>query len=118
LFIIEDRYGRRSTSITSQLTVLPWHEVIGNPTYADAILYLRVYKAHRIFLSGQRLRRNKRLKILTPADDQLTTIKTGKNPASRGEIVPETGRTIILETMSGFIGNAINCIGKQTFFVE
>jgi hypothetical protein len=48
LFILEDRYGRRSTSITSQLAVLPWHEVIGNSTYADTILYLRVYEAHRI----------------------------------------------------------------------
>jgi len=38
LEILEDRYGRRSTIITSQLPVSAWHEVIGNPTYADAIL--------------------------------------------------------------------------------
>jgi DNA replication protein DnaC len=36
--IIEDRYGRGSTLITSQLPVEAWHEVIGDPTFADAIL--------------------------------------------------------------------------------
>src|SRR5271169_1273708 len=36
--IIEDRYGRGSTLITSQLPVEAWHEVIGEPTFADAIL--------------------------------------------------------------------------------
>ena len=38
LEILEDRYGRRSTIVTSQLPVAAWHEVIGNPIYADAIL--------------------------------------------------------------------------------
>jgi len=36
LEILEERYGRRSTVITSQLPVDRWHEVIGDPTYADA----------------------------------------------------------------------------------
>ena len=36
--IIEDRYGRGSTLITSQLPVEAWHDVIGEPTFADAIL--------------------------------------------------------------------------------
>ncbi len=38
LEILEDRYGRRSTMVTSQLPVDRWHEIIGDPTYADAIL--------------------------------------------------------------------------------
>ena len=38
LEILEERYGRRSTMITSQLPVDRWHEIIGDPTYADAIL--------------------------------------------------------------------------------
>ena len=58
LEILEDRYGRRSTIITSQLPVSAWHEVIGNPTYADAILDRLVHNAHRIDLSGESLRRN------------------------------------------------------------
>ena len=36
--ILEERYGRRSTILTSQVPVDKWHEVIGDPTYADAIL--------------------------------------------------------------------------------
>jgi DNA replication protein DnaC len=57
LEILEDRYGRRSTIVTSQLPVAAWHEVIGNPTYADAILDRLVHNAHRIDLKGESLRR-------------------------------------------------------------
>lgn len=38
LEILEDRYGRRSTIVTSQLPVDQWHALIGDPTYADAVL--------------------------------------------------------------------------------
>ena len=58
LEILEDRYGRRSTIITSQLPVSAWHDFIGHPTCADAILDRLVYNAHRIDLSGDSLRRN------------------------------------------------------------
>lgn len=57
LEILEDRYGRRSTLITSQLPVSAWHDVIGNPTYADAILDRLVHNAHRVDLTGDSLRR-------------------------------------------------------------
>jgi DNA replication protein DnaC len=57
LEILEDRYGRRSTIITSQLPVTAWHSAIGDPTYADAILDRLVHNAHRIELSGESLRR-------------------------------------------------------------
>lgn len=59
LEILEERYGRRSTIITSQLPVAAWHEVIGDPTYADAILDRLVHNAHRLDLSGDSLRRSK-----------------------------------------------------------
>ncbi|OBP68172.1 IS21-like element helper ATPase IstB [Mesorhizobium loti] len=62
LEILEDRYGRRSTIITSQLPVSAWHDVIGNPTYADAILDRLVHNAHRIDLTGESLRRNQQRK--------------------------------------------------------
>jgi DNA replication protein DnaC len=58
--ILESRYGRRSTIITSQLPVSAWHDVIGNPTYADAILDRLVHNAHRIDLTGESLRRDQR----------------------------------------------------------
>jgi DNA replication protein DnaC len=60
LEILEDRYGRKSTIITSQIPVERWHEVIGNPTYADAILDRLVHNAHRIELSGDSMRRKAR----------------------------------------------------------
>lgn len=57
LEILEERHGRRSTIVTSQLPVASWHEVIGDPTYADAILDRLVHNAHRIELTGESLRR-------------------------------------------------------------
>jgi DNA replication protein DnaC len=57
LEILEERYGRRSTIITSQIPVDKWHELIGDPTYADAILDRIVHNAHRINLTGHSLRR-------------------------------------------------------------
>jgi DNA replication protein DnaC len=59
LEILEERYGRRSTIITSQIPVDKWHELIGDPTYADAILDRVVHNAHRINLTGQSLRRTR-----------------------------------------------------------
>jgi DNA replication protein DnaC len=57
LEILEERYGRRSTIITSQTPVDKWHELIGDPTYADAILDRLVHNAHRINLTGHSMRR-------------------------------------------------------------
>jgi len=57
--ILEERYGRRSTILTSQIPVDKWHQVIGDPTYADAILDRLVHNAHRIDLSGDSLRRTR-----------------------------------------------------------
>ena len=57
--ILEERYGRRSTILTSQIPVDKWHEVIGDPTYADAILDRLVHNAHRIDLAGDSLRRTR-----------------------------------------------------------
>ncbi len=60
--IIEDRYERASTIITSQIPVANWHETIGEGTIADAILDRLVYSSHRIELDGESLRKNKILK--------------------------------------------------------
>ena len=57
LEILEERYGRKSTLVTSQLPVDRWHEIIGDPTYADAILDRLVHNAHRIELTGESMRR-------------------------------------------------------------
>ena len=54
--IVEDRYGAGSTLITSQLPVEAWHEVIGEPTFADAILDRIVHNAYRLTLEGPSMR--------------------------------------------------------------
>ena len=59
LEILDDRYGRRSTVITSQLPVESWHQLIGDPTYADAILDRLVHNANRLELAGESLRRTR-----------------------------------------------------------
>ena len=57
LEIIEDRYERRSTIVTSQVPVDRWYEIIGNPTIADAILDRLVHNAYRIELTGESMRK-------------------------------------------------------------
>ena len=57
--IIEDRHGRCSTIITTQLPVQHWHEVIGESTVADAILDRLVHSAHKINLTDESLRKKR-----------------------------------------------------------
>jgi DNA replication protein DnaC len=59
LEIVDDRHGRASTVVTSQLPVAHWHEHIGNPTIADAVLDRLVHSAHRIELKGESLRKSR-----------------------------------------------------------
>jgi len=57
LEVIEDRNGSGATLIASQLPVEKWHETIGDPTIADAILDRIVHNAHRINLKGDSMRK-------------------------------------------------------------
>lgn len=57
--IIEDRHGRASTIITSQVPISGWHEVIGEQTIADAILDRLVHDAHRVEMKGESLRKKR-----------------------------------------------------------
>ncbi len=58
LEIFEDRHQLRSTIITAQVPVDKWHEVIGEPTIADAILDRIVHNAYQIKLTGESMRKN------------------------------------------------------------
>ena len=62
--LIEDRHGRRSTIITSQLPVKEWYDVIGEKTIADAILDRLVHDANRVDIDGDSMRKNKKLRNL------------------------------------------------------
>ena len=57
LEILEDRHNLRSTLVTSQMPVDHWHELIGDPTLADAILDRLIHNAHRMPLKGESLRK-------------------------------------------------------------
>jgi DNA replication protein DnaC len=57
LEIVEERYGRGATLITSQIPVDRWHELIADPTFADAILDRVIHNAHRLKLQGESLRK-------------------------------------------------------------
>jgi len=57
--IIEDRHGKRSTLITSQVPVSKWHEVIGEQTIADAILDRIIHDSHRLELKGESMRKKR-----------------------------------------------------------
>ena len=57
LEVLEDRHDRGSTIITSQLPTQHWHEVIGDPTLADAILDRLLHNAHKLVLKGESMRK-------------------------------------------------------------
>jgi len=57
LEVSEERHGHTSTIVTSQLHVDYWHEQIGEPTIADAILDRLIHNAHKINLKGDSLRK-------------------------------------------------------------
>lgn len=57
LQILEDRYGEKSTMLVSQLPIAQWHDAIGEPTLADAIMDRITTGAHRIELKGESLRK-------------------------------------------------------------
>jgi DNA replication protein DnaC len=57
--VVDDRHDRASTIITSQVPVDHWHEHIGNPTIADAVLDRLVHGAHRLDIKGDSIRKLK-----------------------------------------------------------
>jgi DNA replication protein DnaC len=69
LEILEDRYGRRATLITSQLPFEHWHDAIGDNTFADAILDRLVHNAHRLTLKGASMRKTTHSKPPVPSTE-------------------------------------------------
>ena len=61
LEIVEDRYDAGSLLIPSQVPVDRWHEIVGNPTLADAILNRVIHNAYLIDLAGESVRKRRML---------------------------------------------------------
>jgi len=61
LEIIEDRNSKGSVIVTSQVPVNKWYEIIGEKTIADAILDRLIHQSHRIELTGESMRRKRKV---------------------------------------------------------
>jgi DNA replication protein DnaC len=81
LEILDDRYDRRSTLVTSQIPVEGWHAYLADPTLADAILDRLVHNAHRLALSGESVRRVKAAASAKEHSDRSTCNVTPKGGA-------------------------------------
>jgi DNA replication protein DnaC len=74
LEILDDRYDRRSTMITSQLPVEQWHAYLGDRTLADAILDRLVHNSYRLVLKGESMRKRRGSAVTT--DHTLSKTKS------------------------------------------
>ena len=70
LEILEDRHGTRATLVTSQLPTTRWHDVIGEPTLADAILDRLIHHAYKLTLKGDSMRKKRSPKLTTQAETE------------------------------------------------
>jgi len=68
LELVEDRHGRGATLVTSQLPVDHWHEALGDPTLADAILDRLLHNAYKMTLRGESMRKRH-----PPVKDEVPT---------------------------------------------
>ncbi len=78
--IVEDRHGRGSILITSQLPVASWHAVIDEPTLGDAILDRIVHSAYRLELDGPSMRKLKAGEATEPTTSPATTTAVDGKP--------------------------------------
>lgn len=83
--IVEDRHGRGSILITSQLPVATWHEVIGEPTVGDAILDRIVHNAYRLELDGPSMRKIKAAEAIEPPAQPATPTAADGKPSKEAK---------------------------------
>jgi len=97
LEVVEDRHQRHATIVTSQLPIKQWHEALGEPTMADAILDRLLSNSHRFELSGESLRRAESLDPATKVDPKdgsqaADTHETAASPEKRRATKPVAPR--------------------------
>ena len=97
LEVIEDRGGLRSTIVTSQLPVAHWHEALGEPTVADAILDRLVHNAYRLELKGGSMRRAEPAEPCDgdadPTPEPASRPKRRSTPSAEGAAMPDYPQT-------------------------
>lgn len=97
LELLGDRHGRRSTLVTSQLPLDHWHEIIGDPTLADAILDRLVHNAYRITLKGESMRERRAR--------NLTATTTGEQQCRPAPLRSDCPGPITVEPVAGCAWN-------------
>ena len=88
LELLEDRYGTRSTIVTSQLPPAHWHEHLGDPTLADAICDRLLHNAHRLVLKGP----SRRKEAPRGADPDAASLRSEAPPGGAMGPAPEAER--------------------------
>ncbi len=84
LEVIEDRAGLRSTIITSQLPISMWHDAMGEPTIADAVLDRLLQNLHRIELEGESMRRPEPAQATVAGERSRKRTGAASSPATGG----------------------------------
>jgi hypothetical protein len=87
LELLEDRHDRRATLVTSQLPVEHWHEALGEPTLADAILDRLVHNAYKIPLQGESMRKRQvkeAPQAMGSCDEESRPIETRRSEKTYG----------------------------------
>ena len=92
LEVIEDRAGLRSTIVTSQLPIGHWHEALGEPTVADAILDRLVHGAYRLELKGSSMRRAEATDGPATTDGDPSATTSSRSTATDGPGRPKRSR--------------------------
>lgn len=87
LELFEDRCGKRSTLVTSQIPISHWHETIGDPTLADAILDRLIHNAYKIELKGESMRKRN----ATPGRDQENLLQNNERKKNDEKDQPRKG---------------------------
>jgi hypothetical protein len=85
LDIVDDRHGRGSMIVTSQIPIKHWHELIADPTIADAVLDRVVHTAHRLELDGPSLRDPKATTAAPPTVATQVIAELATKPAKRAK---------------------------------
>ena len=127
LEILEDRYGRASTLVTSQIPIERWYDIIAEPTMADAILDRLVHNAHKITLKGESMRKRdaerlddkpRRLNLLNRQHKGHQTVRLRSNPVAafdRTKCPPSIEFTDRLHRIPQFgdLGAVISCVSRS-----
>ena len=105
--IVDDRDGKGSLLITSQVPTSRWHEIIGDPTLGNAILDRIIHRSHRIELKGESLRKRQVLNVA----ESLTSAKEKWRPVQPSVVAVQRHVMLSAVPSSGIVNSMIRITG-------